>query len=79
MKKKLHEKEKEPDKLKSELEGSGIQKKEQSCSALSHSQVKHNGKMLTFYTGLQNKKTFERIINKIKDKIPKLLCYQGKN
>ena len=30
--------------------------------------MKGNDKMLTYYTGLQNKKTFERIINKIKDK-----------
>ena len=28
--------------------------------------------MLKFYTGLQNKEVFEWIMNKIKDKIPKL-------
>ena len=33
--------------------------------------------MLKFYTGLQNKKVFEWIMNKIKDKIPKLLYCQG--
>ena len=37
-----------------------------------------NDKMLKLYTGLQNKKTFEWIINKIKDKIAKLQYYQGK-
>ena len=55
----LHEKEKELEKLKSELEGSKIQKKEQSNPVLSYSQVGDNDKMLKFYTGLQNKKVFE--------------------
>ena len=72
MKKKLVEKGKELEKLKSELEGSKIQKNEQSNSVLSYSPVKGNDKMLKFYTGLQNKKVFEWIMNKIKDKIPKL-------
>ena len=39
--------------------------------------MKDNEKMLKFYTGLQNKKVFEWIMNKIKDKIPKLQYYQG--
>ena len=39
--------------------------------------MKDNEKMLKFYTGLQNKKVFELIMSKIKDKIPKLQCYQG--
>ena len=77
LKKKLHEKEKELEKLKSELEGSKMQKKEQNNSVLSYSQVKDNDKMLKFYTGLQNKKVFEWIMNKIQDKIPKLQYYQG--
>ena len=64
-------------KLKSELEGSKIQKKEQSNFVISYSQVKDNEKMLKFYTGLQNKKVFELIMSKIKDKIPKLQYYQG--
>ena len=34
--------------------------------------------MLKFYTGLQNKEAFEWMINKIRDKIPKLKYYQGK-
>ena len=76
LKKKLHEKEKELEKLKSEL-GSKMQKKEQNNSVLSYSQVKDNDKMLKFYTGLQNKKVFEWIMNKIQDKIPKLQYYQG--
>ena len=59
----------ELEKLKSELEGSKIQKKEQSNSVLSYSQVEDNDKMLKFYTGLRNKKVFEWIMNKIKDKI----------
>ena len=59
LKKMLHEKEKELEKLKSELEGSKIQKKEQSNPVLSYSQVGDNDKMLKFYTGLQNKKVFE--------------------
>ena len=33
--------------------------------------------MLKFYAGLQNKKVFEWIMNKIKDKISKLQYYQG--
>ena len=33
--------------------------------------------MLKFYAGMQNKKVFEWIMNKIKDKIPKLQYYQG--
>ena len=74
----LHEKEKELEKLKSELEGSKIQKKEQSNPVLSYSQVEDNEKKLKFYTGLQNKKVFEWIMNKIKDKIAKLQYYQGK-
>ena len=69
-KKMLHEKEKELEKLKSELEGSKIQKKEQSNPVLSYSQVEDNDKML--YTGMQNKNVFEWIMNKIKDKIQKL-------
>ena len=77
MKKRLHEKEKELEKIKSELGGSKILKKEQNNSVLSYSQVKDNDKMLKLYTGLQNKKVFEWIINKIKDKIPKLQYYQG--
>ena len=32
--------------------------------------------MLKFYTRLQNKKVFEWIMNKIKNKIPKLQYYQ---
>ena len=52
MKKILHEKEEELEKLKSELEGSKIQKKEQSNPVLSYSQVEDNDK-----TGLQNKKS----------------------
>ena len=60
----LHEKEKELEKLKSELEGSKIQKKEQSNPVLSYSQVADNDKMLKFYTRLQNKKVFEWIMNK---------------
>ena len=39
--------------------------------------MKDNEKMLKFYTGLQNKKVFEWIMNKIKDKIPKLQYYLG--
>ena len=78
LKKILHEKEKELEKLKSELEGSKIQKKEQSNPVLSYSQVEDNEKKLKFYTGLQNKKVFEWIMNKIKDKIAKLQYYQGK-
>ena len=78
LKKMLHEKEKELEKLKSELEGSKIQKKEQSNPVLSYSQVEDNEKKLKFYTGLQNKKVFEWIMNKIKDKIAKLQYYQGK-
>ena len=74
----LHQKEKELEKLKSELEGSKIQKQEQSNPVLSYSQVEDNDKMLKFYTGLQNKKVFERTMNKIKDKIAKLQYYQGK-
>ena len=74
----LHEKEEELEKLKSELEGSKIQKKEQSNPVLSYSQVEDNDKKLKFYTGLQNKKVFEWIMNKIKDKIAKLQYYQGK-
>ena len=77
LKKKLHEKQKELDKLRSEVEGSRIQKKEKSNSVLSYSQVKDNDKMLKFYTGLQTKKLFEWIMNKIKEKIPKLQYYQG--
>ena len=34
--------------------------------------------MLKFYAGMQNKKVFEWIMNKIKDKIPKLQYHQGK-
>ena len=60
------------------MEGSKIQKKEHSNFVLSYSQVEANDKMLKLYTGLQNKKTFEWIINKIKDKIAKLQYYQGK-
>ena len=78
MKKILHEKEEELEKLKSELEGSKIQKKEQSNPVLSYSQVEDNDKMLKFYTGLQNKKVFGWIMNKIKDKIAKLQYHQGK-
>ena len=78
MKKILREKEKELEKLKSELEGSKIQKKEQSNPVLSYSQVEGNDKILKFYTGLQNEKVFEWIMNKIKDKIVKLQYYQGK-
>ena len=74
----LHEKEEELEKLKSELEGSKIQKKEHSNPVFSYSQVEGNDKMLKFYTGLQNKKVFEWIMNKIKDKIAKLRYYQGK-
>ena len=55
LKKKLHEKEKELEKLQSQLEGSNVQKKKQSNSALSYSQVKDDDKMLNFYTKLQNK------------------------
>ena len=66
----LHQKEKELEKLKSELEGSKIQKQEQSNPVLSYSQVEDNDKML--YTGMQNKNVFEWIMNKIKDKIQKL-------
>ena len=55
----LHEKEKELEKLKSELEGSKMQKKEQSNPVLSYSQVEDNDKMLKCYTGLQNEKLFE--------------------
>ena len=77
MKKRLHEKEKELVKIKSELERSNILKKEQNNSLLSYGQVKDNDKMLKLYTRLQNKKVFEWIINKIKDKIPKLQYYQG--
>ena len=44
LKKKSHEKEKEVEKLKSELEGSKTQKKEQSNSVLSNSQVRDNDK-----------------------------------
>ena len=78
LKKMLHKKEKELEKLKSELEGSKIQKKEQSNPVLSYSQVEGNDKILKFYTGLQNEKVFEWIMNKIKDKIVKLQYYQGK-
>ena len=46
---------KELEKLKGEFEGSKIQKKEQSNSFLSYSQVKDNEKMLKFYTKVQNK------------------------
>ena len=75
----LHEKEKELEKLiKSELEGSKIQKKEQSNHVLSYRQVEDNDKMLKFYTGLQNKKVFEWIMNRIKAKLAKLQYYQGK-
>ena len=74
----LHEKEKELEKSKSESEGSKIQKEEQSNPVLSYSQVEDNDKTLKFYTGLQNKKVFEWIMNKIKDKIAKLQYYQGK-
>ena len=63
------QKKKELEKLKSELEGSKIQKKEQSNPVLSYSQVEDNDKMLKFYAELQNKKVFEWIMNKIKDKI----------
>ena len=73
----MQEKEKELDKLKNELEESKIQKKEQSNSVLSCSQVKGNDKILKFYTGLQNKKVFEWTMYKIKDKVPKLQYYQG--
>ena len=38
--------------------------------------MKDNDKMLKFYTRLQNKKVFEWIMNKIKNKIPKLQYYQ---
>ena len=76
-KKKLVEKEKELEEIKSEFEGSKIQKKGQSNSVLSYSQVKDNDKMLKFYTGLQHKKVFEWIMNKINYKIPKLQYYQG--
>ena len=62
----------------SELAGSKIQKKEQSNRVLSYSHVENNDKMLEFYTVLQNKKVFEWIMNKIKDKIAKLQYYQGK-
>ena len=34
--------------------------------------MEDNDKRLTFYTGLQNEIEFERIMNKIKDKIAKL-------
>ena len=78
MKKILHEKEKELEKLKSELEGSKIQKKEQTNPVLSYSHVEDNERMLKFYTGLHNKKVLEWIMNKIKDKIVKLQYYQGK-
>ena len=78
LKKMLHKKENELEKLKSELEGSKIQKKEHSNPVFSYSQVEGNDKMLKFYTGLQNKKVFEWIMNKIKDKIAKLRYYQGK-
>ena len=74
----LHKKENELEKLKSELEGSKIQKKEQSNPLLSYSQVEDNDKMLKFYTGLQNEKVFEWMMNKIKYKIAKLQYYQGK-
>ena len=57
LKKKLQEKEKKLEKLKSELVGCKIRnKKEQSNSVISYSQVKNNNTMLKFYTGLQNKK-----------------------
>ena len=39
--------------------------------------MKDNDKMLKFYTGPQTKKVFEWIMNKIKEKIPKLQYYQG--
>ena len=78
LKKMLHEKEKQLEKLNSELEGSKIQKKEQSNPLLSYSEVEDNDKMLKFYTGLQNEKVFEWMMNKIKYKIAKLQYYQGK-
>ena len=71
LKKMLHEKEKELEKLNSELEGSKIQKKEQSNPLLSYSEVEDNDKMIKFYTGLQNEKVFEWMMNKIKYKIKK--------
>ena len=40
--------------------------------------MKDNDKGLKFYSGLQNKKVFKWIMNKIKDKILKLQYYQGK-
>ena len=67
----LHEKEKELEKSKSESDGSKIQKEEQSNPVLSYSQVEDNDKMLKFYTGLQNEKVFEWMMNKIKYKIKK--------
>ena len=78
LKKMLHAKEKQLEKLNSELEGSKIQKKEQSNPLLSYSEVEDNDKMLKFYTGLQNEKVFEWMMNKIKYKIAKLQYYQGK-
>ena len=40
--------------------------------------MEDNDEMLKFYTRLQNKKVFEWIMNKIKNKITKLQYYQGK-
>ena len=52
LRKKLHEEEKELEKLKTELEGSKIWKKNNKTIQYFHSQVKDNDKMLKFYTGL---------------------------